>query len=358
MRGTASVMLALGALNLVGETQVSLQLVNSLAPFALLWIALTLLLAQPQGSRPPIPRPALLGYVFLYAVLNALPAMTHIGLIPESPILFIGNMSLLVIDGLVMLVILNVRQRRFREQHQAVSTQLLLQQEQARLDQQYLDEQRQLLAMLAHEMKTPLANLRIWMEAGPKGRPVMQRAIHDMDRVIERCVHVGQLSDQRLQPHNEWLDATELTQRVWNASRQPARAELVLPPDVAALNADAQMLAIVLGNVLENAYKYSAPATPVEFGLSAQVGPHGQAGWRWVVENTVGDAGFPEADKVYDKYYRSPRALRQSGSGLGLFLVKSLVDLMQGGVTYTALSERVRFEVWLPRDGATLSPAG
>jgi signal transduction histidine kinase len=53
---------------------------------------------------------------------------------------------------------------------------------------------------------------------------------------------------------------------------------------------------------------------------------------------------------VFDKYYRSANAKRQSGSGLGLFLVKSLLELMHGRVTYTPLKQRVRFEVWLPVD--------
>jgi signal transduction histidine kinase len=219
-----------------------------------------------------------------------------------------------------------------------------------------MEEQRQLLAMLAHEMKTPLANLRIWMEAGPRGRPVMERAIHDMNRVIERCVQTGQLSDQRLQPHNEWLDAAALTQSVLIASRQPERVTLSYPPGACALYADAQMLSIVLSNVLENAYKYSAPETPIDLQLTAQTSAQGTPGLCWQIDNTVGDAGLPEGDKVFDKYYRSPHAKRQSGSGLGLFLVKSLLTLMQGQVTYTALSDRVRFQVWLPCEPATRHP--
>lgn len=340
----------LDLLNFIGQTQLSLQIINTIAPLLLLWIVLTLWSAQPVGTQAPIRKAALLAYLVVYTVINSLPSLMYLKIIPESPFLFVGNMSLLVADGLVMLVILNIRQRRFKEQHQVVSTQLMRQQEQARLDQQYLDEHRKLLAMLAHEMKTPLANLRIWMEAGPKGRPVMARAIQDMDRVIERCIHAGQLSDQSLQPRNEWLDAVELTQSVLATSRQPGRVQLKLPTEVSALYADAQMLSIVLSNVLENAYKYSAPETPIELELATSAGPNGISGWCWQVENTVGAAGFPDADKVFDKYYRSPHAQRQSGSGLGLFLVKSLLDLMHGQVIYTPLTYHVRFEVWLPNE--------
>jgi signal transduction histidine kinase len=111
------------------------------------------------------------------------------------------------------------------------------------------------------------------------------------------------------------------------------------------------MLSIVLSNVLENAFKYSAPETAIEIQLQPCPGPDGAAGWRWCVDNVVGEAGLPDPAKVFDKYYRSPHAQRQSGSGLGLFLVKSLVELMRGRVNCIPLDDRVRFECWLPCDG-------
>lgn len=348
MRATAWFFAALGLLNLIGHTRLSLQLVNSVGPLALLWIVLTLLFSRTQNNRPPIPKWLLLTYLSTYVSLNSLPALMHIGVLEESFILFVGNMSLLVFDGLIMLVILNIRQHRINQQHQVVSTQLMLQREQARLDQQHLDEQRKLLDMLAHELKTPLANLRIWMEAGPKGRPVMARAIRDMDRVIERCVHSGQLSDQRLTPRNEWLDAAELTHSVVSTSRNPNSVALQLPDDVCTLHTDAQMLAIVLSNLIENANKYSLRGTLIDLRLSGCDGPTGQPGWQWQIDNVVGEAGLPDSSRVFEKYYRSSRAQRQSGSGLGLFLVKSLVDLMQGTVTYAPVDGNARFTLWLP----------
>ena len=363
------VVLSLILLKFAGLTHISLKIINTAAPLILLLILATLWTADTAGikkavskksinnarnpaeapqSAPPIAKSVLFGYLCVYAVINAVPAMTHVGLIPETPILFLGNMPLLVIDGLIMLTILTVRQHRFNEQHQITSTQLVLQQEQARLDQRHLSEQRQLLAMLAHEMKTPLANLRIWMEAGERGRPVMKRAISDMNLVIERSVHAGQLAEQSLKPHNEWIDAIELTQTVLDVSRQPERVNLQMPDQICAIHTDVQMLSIVLSNVLENAYKYSPPDSRIDLQLHARAGPDGAAGWQWCIENAAGVAGLPDAAQVFDKYYRSPQAKRQSGSGLGLFLVKSLLDLMDGHVSYISIDQRARFEVWLP----------
>jgi signal transduction histidine kinase len=229
-----------------------------------------------------------------------------------------------------------------------MATQLVLQQEQARMNEQYLSDQRQLLAMLAHEIRTPLANLRIWMEAGEKGRPAMERAIDDMNRVIERCVHSGQLSDQSLQPRMELLDLAELTRFVCSSSRQPERMLLDLPTDPCPARTDAQILSIVLSNLLENAYKYSALNSRITLRLTATTGSQGMKGWRWQIDNEVGSTGWPEASKLFEKYYRSPLARKQSGSGLGLFLVKALLELLNGKVSYSPSDGLVRFEIWLP----------
>lgn len=352
MRIGAFIVASLSLLNLVDQTRLSLEIANSVAPVFLLWILMILMSPQKIGKQPPIPTNILLIYLIFYVSINAWPSLIYTGLIKETAILFVGNMSLLVIDGLVMLVILGLRQRRFREQHQDISTQLILQQEQARLDHHHLEEHRKLLAMLAHEMKTPLANLRIWMEAGPKGRSVMERAIDDMNRVIERCVHAGQLDDHSLRPRNEWIEAGDATKMAISCSRNPERLLLQLPDEVCDLHADPQMLSIVLNNILENALKYSAPETTIQVRIESSPNLGGIVGWRWQVINSVGPAGYPEAHKVFDKYYRSPAAQRQSGSGLGLYLVKTLLELMQGEVSYTPLQGHVLFEFWLPFDGA------
>jgi signal transduction histidine kinase len=176
----------------------------------------------------------------------------------------------------------------------------------------------------------------------------MERAIDDMNRVIERCVHSGQLSDQSLQPRMELLDLAELTRFVCSSSRQPERMVLDLPTDPCPARTDAQILSIVLSNLLENAYKYSALNSRITLRLTATTGSQGMKGWRWQIDNEVGSTGWPEASKLFEKYYRSPLARKQSGSGLGLFLVKALLELLNGKVSYSPSDGLVRFEIWLP----------
>ena len=348
MRSGLWVLIGLAVFGIFGPTHLALMGLNAVATFLLGWLVLTVLVSPKGQAQTPVPKAVILAYVFFYAFINAIPTMTNLGLIQESRILFYGNISNLVANGFVMLIILGVRHRRFRSKHEAMATQLMLQQEQARMNEQYLSDQRQLLAMLAHEIKTPLANLRIWMEAGEKGRPAMERAIDDMNRVIERCVHSGQLSDQSLAPRMELLDVAELTRFVCSSSRQPERVLLDLPTDPCPAQTDAQILSIVLSNLLDNAYKYSALHSRITLKLTATTGTQAQNGWRWQIENEVGSTGWPEANELFKKYYRSPLARKQSGSGLGLFLVKALLELLNGKVTYAPSDAMVRFEIWLP----------
>ena len=351
MRSSLWVLIGLAVFGILGPAHLAhlpLMGINAVVTLMLVWLVLTVLVSPKGQPQSPVPKAVILAYVFFYAFVNTIPSLTYLGLIQESRILFYSTMILLLANGFVMLVILGVRHRRFRSRHEAMATQLILQQEQVRMNEQYLSDQRQLLAMLAHEIKTPLANLRIWMEAGEKGRPAMERAIDDMNRVIERCVHSGQLSDQSLAPRMELLDVAELTRFVCSSSRQPERMLLDLPTDPCPAQTDAQILSIVLSNLLDNAYKYSALHSRITLRLTATTGTQAVNGWRWQIENEVGSTGWPETNKLFEKYYRSPLARKQSGSGLGLFLVKALLELLNGKVTYAPSDGLVRFEIWLP----------
>ena len=351
MRSSLWVLIGLAVFGILGPAHLAhlpLMGINAVITLMLVWLVLTVLVSPKGQPQSPVPKAVILAYVFFYAFVNTIPSLTYLGLIQESRILFYSTMILLLANGFVMLVILGVRHRRFRSRHEAMATQLILQQEQVRMNEQYLSDQRQLLAMLAHEIKTPLANLRIWMEAGEKGRPAMERAIDDMNRVIERCVHSGQLSDQSLAPRMELLDVAELTRFVCSSSRQPERMLLDLPTDPCPAQTDAQILSIVLSNLLDNAYKYSALHSRITLRLTATTGTQAVNGWRWQIENEVGSTGWPETNKLFEKYYRSPLARKQSGSGLGLFLVKALLELLNGKVTYAPSDGLVRFEIWLP----------
>ena len=126
-------------------------------------------------------------------------------------------------------------------------------------------------------------------------------------------------------------------------------------PQQSLANTDKQLLFIVISNLLENACKYAATDTPIMVRLrSMPTQTSSQSVLQLEVSNSPGVAGWPEADKVFQKYYRSPHARRQAGTGLGLFLVRSLMHVLGGRIDYAPNDSAIRFVVQLP--GSEQSP--
>lgn len=337
-----------------GPTHLMLMVANTsvLVCFSLLLFGLAT--AIPRRVPQAIPLPALMTYLLVYSTLNSLPVLMYLRWIEARPIMMFGTLAHAVLDGLVMFVMLQIRARTMRQEQMHTALALQRSQQHAEDEKRHREEQSQLFAMLAHEMKTPLATLRMWMEAGQLKPEAMERAIADMNSVIERCVHTGQLADQGLQPDWQVVDPVGLTRSCIQSCRSPAQVDLLAPEADGMLKTDAQMLSIVLGNLMDNACKYGAPDQRIQLTLASSM-LNGQTGWLWQVRNAAGPAGLPDAQRLFEKYYRSPRARRMSGSGLGLFLVKGLLNLMQGSIRYEAQDGYAVFSFWLPDIPETLT---
>ena len=127
---------------------------------------------------------------------------------------------------------------------------------------------------------------------------------------------------------------------------QPERVHLVSPVTW-TLETDPQLLSTVLNNLLENACKYAAPNTPIRLELFPARGTTTD-GCTVKVSNLPGAAGWPDAQQIFKKYYRSPHARRQAGTGLGLFLVLNLMQVLGGKIDYTPDTQSVHFCLHLP----------
>ena len=357
IRVMALLVLALPLLLALGQPHLIVKLGNISVLLGFVLLLSALLSAVPRRVQQPIPLAVFVAYMTVYSTLNALPSLIHLGWIPAHPMVLYGGFAHAVLDGFVMFVLLQIRARSLRQTQLQAALQLQRSMQQAEDEKRHRQEQSQLFAMLAHEMKTPLATLRMWMEAGQLKPETMERAIADMNAVIERCVHTGQLADQGLQPDWQALDPLALTRACCDSARESDQVDLHMPANADLIVADAQMLSIVLGNLLDNACKYSASGSRVTLRLQAQR-ELGRDGWCWQVSNWPGPAGLPDPDRLFQKYYRSPQARRLSGSGLGLFLVKGLLELMQGQIHYAVHEGEAVFRVWLPQgpDVALSSP--
>jgi signal transduction histidine kinase len=234
--------------------------------------------------------------------------------------------------------------RRQREAEQA----LALTQAQVAREREYRVEQDRMVSMLAHELRTPLSGIQMSLRRVAQSPDVISqidRAILYMSLIIERCVYSGRIDDRAIELRPEQLSTLDLVRSVCALSPAAERIELVAERDV-QIESDPVILRAVLGNLIDNAQKYSAPGSAIRVTLTSDTGR--QPGVAILVANQIGAAGAPDAARLFEKYYRSPHARRQSGSGLGLYIVRHLASLLGARIDYDPADEEVRFALWVP----------
>lgn len=240
--------------------------------------------------------------------------------------------------------------QKWREQ--AASTQQALHWEQHRRA-----EATSFMSMLLHELKNPLASIRLATMTLRQGRAhtvqeqatrihSIHQAVDGIDAVLERCRQVDRLEqgDWHLTDRRPEDVADLLTQWV-HAMPQASRVNLQQPAHLHA-SVDAGLLRTMVINLLDNALAYSPRESAVEVTLTHQDAP--EARLVITVRNPVDKAAIPDPHKVFQKYYRAETAHQRTGSGLGLFLVKNLALMAGGDVSHRMEHPQAVFELWLP----------
>jgi signal transduction histidine kinase len=214
------------------------------------------------------------------------------------------------------------------------------------------------LDMLLHELKNPLAAIRMAAHNIIEGRAVaahdsrrlatIDEAVSGIDAILERTRMVGRIEHGLAVNQPSTQDLAGLL-REWIDRRDGAtRARLAVdaPPSLTA-TVDPFIVRTVFDNLIDNALAYSPAGSRVDVQLAGDNGadPHQL---RLQVRNAPGAAGAPDPDKVFSKYYRAAGAQARSGAGLGLFLVRSLAQLCGGDVTHRRDGQQIVFEATMP----------
>jgi signal transduction histidine kinase len=194
--------------------------------------------------------------------------------------------------------------------------------------------QRNLVADAAHELRTPIAALRLQLQLLERATDEAQRqaAVSELRAGIARAQHLVEqlLQLSRLGPE---APASELRPQPLAplvravVSDFSARAEqqgidlgavLSAAPDVAG---DAQQLSVLLNNLVDNALRH----TPRGGKVDVQAGADGATAWLAVVDS---GPGIPAADRrrVFDRFYRAADSSAGGSSGLGLAIVKAVAE--------------------------------
>ncbi|HEX4611286.1 MAG TPA: PAS domain S-box protein, partial [Urbifossiella sp.] len=200
------------------------------------------------------------------------------------------------------------------------------------------------LALLAHELRNPLAPLRNSLQvmrlagddraAVGHARTIMERQLQHMVRLVDDLLDVSRINQGKLPLRKERVPLAAVVEGALDVcgpsvEQHGRRLTVTLPDEPVYVDADKTRLAQVLCNLLSNAVKYSDPGSPIRLAARRE-------GGEAVVSVRDAGAGIP-ADmltRVFDMFTQVDRTLEKSqgGLGVGLGIVKRLVEMHGGTV--------------------------
>jgi signal transduction histidine kinase len=238
--------------------------------------------------------------------------------------LFIAGLLVfpLIITGVVLNTIFLVREIRRNEQHEAF------------------------INAVTHELKTPVASMKLYLQT-LQNRPVddarrqefYRAMLEDSDRLlgtIEQVLRAGQLGARARRASHTPIDLGAIVEECVSLARSRYR----LPPDALTYRdvspngtrqcvlGDEDDLKAVVSNLVDNAIKYSGPEVRVDVELEQTDAARTTLRVR---DHGVGISPS-ERKRIFKRFYRVPGTMRIKGTGLGLFIVRSVVARHGGKV--------------------------
>jgi two-component system phosphate regulon sensor histidine kinase PhoR len=208
-------------------------------------------------------------------------------------------------------------------------------------------QHRNFLSAVTHELKSPLAAMRLALEtvasgrASPQaGRRFVDNALEDIDRLqdlVEKVLEATRFGEGWKEIHPEDIDLSQLVVDSIEAFKRRAMAAGAvlrgdISPDIRG-DLDPEAMAIVISNLLENAVKYGDDPPMVEVDLAVD-------GGRAVldVRDNGGGISDDDIDLIFGRFYRGGDEMTRTsrGTGLGLYLVQQIVDAHRGKVEVVA----------------------
>ncbi|MEY2565627.1 MAG: hypothetical protein QOE35_156 [Actinomycetota bacterium] len=215
----------------------------------------------------------------------------------------------------------------------------------------------EIVSTVSHELRSPLSSVKGWTSlllskwdriAEDKKKEMLEQVNHDADRVtrlITELLDISRLETGRLVLRRQMVNLTTLAERVvqkLDFEYPDLDVSVDFPPDFPEVYADPDKVEQVFTNLVENACKYASPKGLVVAGEASES--------EVSVSVTDQGEGIPQADlpKVFTKFFRRSEG-RPTGSGLGLWISRGLVEAHGGRLTATSIPKRgTTFRFTLP----------
>jgi two-component system, OmpR family, sensor histidine kinase MprB len=208
--------------------------------------------------------------------------------------------------------------------------------------------QRRLVADASHELRTPLTAARTNVELLREGKLPADEVRHALDEasvelgslttLVADLVELARGTERKLRIEDVQLDDL-VSSAVERARARAPEATFVTSLSPVQVRVDPLLVERAVGNLLDNAVKYSPPGAPIEVSVrdgEVVVADHGPG---------IADEDLP---RIFDRFYRAAGARSKPGAGLGLAIVREAAEAHGGKATAETSATGARFRLTLP----------
>jgi signal transduction histidine kinase len=244
---------------------------------------------------------------------------------------------------------MNLRVARLENvQRQALFEAIYLQKRLAS-EQQISEFQTRFLAMIHHELRTPLSVIRLALgmkNASPKVKSHAIEAVRNIDIILERCSLSQRLDHAPITPNIKEVEIYSFIENALTKMPGQHRLQLNESHDIPGyvVKTDPDLLRILLNNVIENALKYAVEESMIDIAIARRFEFFECC---ITISNRLEHPEEVDISKIFERYVRTASAAKHSGSGLGLYIAKGLAESLNGEITCTVDKGIIHFEICL-----------
>lgn len=218
------------------------------------------------------------------------------------------------------------------------------------------------ITLASHQLRTPLSAMRWYIEMLQDEQKdfttdqqgylkEIENGLGRMDTLLNALLRASRLEGEDMKPECQAIDVTAMMHDVEKdckmlGTKADMKCTLVTPDKPVILHTDPTLLRIVLQNLVSNAVKYSPKGTTIHLNFSVQ---------DKTVTFSVQDEGLgipvDDQKRIFERFFRAKnvRKMDTDGSGIGLYITKSIVERLGGTITFkSAENQGTTFTVTLP----------
>ena len=214
------------------------------------------------------------------------------------------------------------------------------------------------ISTVSHELRTPLTSIRGFAQtmlsswdklddnSKKKFLEIIEQQSNRLIHLVENILSVTKLSNENLVLKKTGVNESITTATQLVKQKYPNHKFIINSKKDAEIYADVEKLQQILINIIENACKYSEEGTEVKIITSSDE----KNVWIKVQDEGIGiDEEY--AEKIFAKFSRidNPLTRKTQGSGLGLFITKTLTEKMNGTISFRNLEKGTEFELKFPQ---------